>query len=163
MIRKISAFILLLACVFSVTSCAILPVYDGDDLIAILKDNGYEIDEIYENVQEGITGYIHGFNAETGDEIYYIYCENIRSGKSVYDYVNSKQKARIAELKMEIEKIEYALYKAEDVSAAEKGDYYEQYILKTEELEDVQNFTCGHAMNVVWYGTKSAVKIIRKG
>ena len=74
-----------------------------------------------------------------------------------------KQKAKIAELKMEIEKIEYALYKSEGVSAAEKGDYYEQYILKTEELKKVQNFTCGHVMNVVWYGTKPAIGIIRQG
>ena len=161
--KKIIALLMLLICAFSVTSCAVLPAYNSSDLVTILINSGYVVDDIDEKVQEGITGYIHGFNAETGDELYYIYCENVKSAKSVYDYVNSKQKAKIAELKMEIEKIEYALYKSEGVSAAEKGDYYEQYILKTEELKKVQNFTCGHVMNVVWYGTKPAIGIIRQG
>ena len=162
--RKIVALFMLLVCVFSVSSCAVVPAYDSNELIDILESNGYKVEkDVTEKVQEGIAGYIYATNEESGDELYYIYCDNIRSAKSIYDYVNSKQKAKIAELKMEIEKIEYALYKAEDVSAAEKGDYYEQYVLKTEELEKVQNFTCGHGLNVVWYGTKSAVMTIRKG
>lgn len=161
--KRIVTFILSLICVFSISSCAVIPAYDSTDLVEILVDEGYEVENIDEKVYEGITGYIHGANESTGDEIYYIYCENIRSAKSVYDYVNSQQKARIAELKMEIEKIDYALNKSEGISAAEKGDYYEQYVIKTEELEEVQSFTCGHALNVVWYGTKSAVMTIRKG
>ena len=162
--RKIVALFMLLVCVFSVSSCAVVPAYDSGELIEILENAGYKVEkDVTEEVQEGIVGYVYATNEETEDELYYIYCKNIKSARSIYNYVNSKQKAKIAELKMEIEKIEYALYKSEGVSAAEKGDYYEQYVLNSEELEKVQKLTCGHGLNVVWYGTKSAVMTIRKG
>ena len=113
-------------------------------------------------MQEGIVGYIYGHNEETDDEIYYIYCENFFSARSVYNYVDSKQKARKAEIKMEIEKVEYALYKSEGISAAEKGDYYEKYVELTEELAEVEAYSCGYSGNVVWYGTKQAVSDIKQ-
>lgn len=161
--KKIIALILLLSCAFSMASCSLVPVHDSEDLVLILEECGYKVTDVDEEVQEGIVGYIYGYNSETKDEIYYIYCENIMSAKRIYDYASSKQKAKIAELKMEIEKIEYALYKSEGISAAEKGDYYEKYVEKTEELEEVENYSYGHGFNVVWYGTKQAVADIKKG
>ena len=160
--KRIIAFLLLVACAFSMASCALVPVYDSKDLISILEDAGYRITDVDEEVQEGIVGYIYGYNEETKDEIYYIYCDNIMSAKRIYDYASSKQKAKIAEIKMDIEMIEFALYKSEGISAAEKGNYYEKYVKKTEALEEVENYTCGHGLNVVWYGTKKAVSDIKK-
>ena len=163
--KKIVALVLILASVLAISSChkKILPAYNSDKLITILEAHGYEImeDVEEEQVKEGVTGYIYAVNLETGDEIYYIYCENVSSTNSLYDYIDSKQKAKISELKMEIDKIEYALYKAEDVSAAEKGDYYEQFILKSEALEEAKKYGCGRGLNVVWYGTKQAIKDIK--
>ncbi len=161
--KKIVALIMLLICVFSVSSCAVVPAYNSPDLKGILEENGYEFkDEDFEN-EDGVTGCIYAVKESTGDELYYIYFDNFRSAKTMYNYINNKKKAEIAELKMEIERLEYSLYKAEGVTAAEKGDYYEQYIIKTEELESVQNYTVGRGFNVVWYGTNQAILDIRKG
>ena len=154
---------MLLVCIFSISSCAVVPAYHALDLIAILEAREYEITDVNHEVQEGITGYIYGSREDSNDEIYYIYCKNLRSAKSVYDYVNSRHKARIAELKMEIDKIEYVLHKSEGVSAAEKGDYYERLVINSEELEKIQSYSCGHGFNVVWYGTKQAIMDLRLG
>ena len=161
--KRIVALLLLVACVFSLASCAVLPIYNSTDVIYILKNAGYTITDVDESVQEGIIGYIYGNNSETGDEIYYIYCENLKSANSIYEYISSKQKAKIAEIKMKIDTVEYALYKSEGISAAEKGDYYRQYVELTEALEEIENYTCGRGFNLVWYGTKKAVSDIKKG
>ena len=160
--KQFVACLLLIACALSLTSCFLIPMYDSPELIEILESKGYEITDVDEEVQEGIVGYIYGHNEETDDEIYYIYCENFFSARSVYNYVDSKQKARKAEIKMEIEKVEYALYKSEGISAAEKGDYYEKYVELTEELAEVEAYSCGYSGNVVWYGTKQAVSDIKQ-
>ena len=161
--KKIISLLMIFVLVFSMASCALVPAYDSDVLVDILENNGYATNDVDEEVQEGITGYIYAYKEETGDEIYYIYCENVNTARTVYSYINSKRTAKINEIKMEIEKIEYALYKSEGVSAAEKGNYYEQLVLRTEELEEVQNYSCGHGLNIVWYGTKQAIRDIRKG
>lgn len=161
--KKIIAMLLLVACAFSTVSCAIVPAYDSTDLLAILDAKGYSITDVNEEVQEGIVGYIYAVNPETGDEIYYVYCEDFETSRSIYNYISSNHRAKVAEIKMEIEKIEYALYKAEGVTAAEKGDYYERYVEKTEELAEVEKYVCARAINVVWYGTKQAVADIKKG
>ncbi len=160
---KIIALLLILVSAFSIMSCAIVPMYDSVDLIVMLKAAGYELTDVNEEVQEGIVGYVYGVREETDDEIFYIYCENSKSAKSIYNYINSRQKAKVAELKMQIEKVEYALYKSEGISAAEKGDYYERFVELSEDLEEVENYSCGHGFNVVWYGTQQAVLDIRMG
>ena len=161
--KKIIAMLLLVACAFSTVSCAIVPAYNSDELLAILEDKGYSVTDVDVETNEGVVGYIYAVKAETGDEIYYIYCEDFASSRSLYNYIDSLQRAKIAEIKMEIEKIEYALYKAEGVTAAEKGDYYERYVMKTEELAEVERYVCARAVNVVWYGTKQAVADIKNG
>lgn len=160
--KKLVALILLLSCVFSFASCSMLPIYNSPELTRILRDKGYEITDVDEEVQEGIVGYIYGYNEETDDEIYYIYCENFKSAKSIYDYISSKQKAKVAEIKMEIDKVEYALYKSEGMSASELGDYYERYIELSEELKEAEKYTSGRGFNLVWYGTKQAIADIQK-
>ena len=159
--KRIIALILMLSCVLTVASCAVVPLYDSSDLVVILKENGYTVKETFKNVREGVVGYVYAHRIRTGDELYYIYCEDFASANSIYDYVNSKQKTHIAEIKMEIDQIEYALYKTEGLSAEEKGRYYQRLIEKQEELEEVKNYTCGRGLNVVWYGTKQAVLDIK--
>ena len=63
---------------------------------------------------------------------------------------------------MNIERIEKIL-NSENVTPAEKGDYYEEYVIYKEELQEVQRYDCGKGFNVVWYGTKQAILDIRKG
>ena len=64
---------------------------------------------------------------------------------------------------MKIEEVEYMLYKAEGVTAAEKGDYYEEFVKLDEELKEVEKYGCGRGFNVVWYGTKQAIMDLRLG
>jgi hypothetical protein len=161
--KRIVALFLLLACVFSVSSCALVPAYNSDQIQKILVDDGYTLKDVDFENDDGVVGYIYASKESTGDELYYIYFDNFRSAKTMYDYINSKKKAKVAELKMEIERLEYSLFKAEGVTAAEKGDYYEQYINKTEELEAIEKYDTGRGFNVVWYGTKQAISDIRKG
>lgn len=161
--NKIVALILFVSCLFSLTSCSLYPIYNSSELINILKKNDYEIEDVDEEVQEGIIGYIYGSKESTGDEIYYIYCEDISSARSIYNYMKSTHKAKIADIKMQIDKVEFALYKSDGISAAEKGDYYERYIELTEELEEIEKYTYGHGLNLVWYGTKQAVADIKNG
>ena len=161
--KRIVSLLLITACVLSLASCAIIPAYDGTELVGILYDHGYEITDVDETVEEGVVGYIHGKKAETGDEIYYIYCENYSVTKSLYNYIDIKQKARIAELKYNIERVEYALYDSKDVTAEQKGDYYELYVNLTEELRAAESYKCGRGINIVWYGTKQAVSDVKKG
>lgn len=162
--KKLLVLLLIFSLTMSLVSCAIFPVYDAIKLISILKSHGYEIlENIDSEVQDGMTGYIHAYNSDTKDEIYYMYFKNFNSANSMYNYINNKQKSKISELKMKINKLENLLYKSEGISAAEKGDYYEQYILNKEALEEAENYECGHGVNVVWYGTKKAVRDIRKG
>lgn len=161
--KKLLALVVLLTCVFSITSCAVFPAYHGDDLTAILEDLGYEVEEVTGITEEGISGCIYAKNPETGDELYYIYCEDFSSARSIRRYVNSQKKAKIAEIKMKMKKIEYKLYKDENVTAAEKGVYYEKYVLLKEELKEVRNYGCGRAVNVVWYGTNQAILDLRLG
>ena len=152
---------MIFACIFSLSSCAIVPVYDSIELAPMLEEAGYKVDIVMEEVQEGISGYVHAENRSTGDELYYIYCDNMTAARSVYVYIKSKNQARAAELQLEIDKIEHALYKSEGISAKEKGEYYEKLVERTEELEEVQNYKYGHALNIVWYGTKQAVSDIK--
>lgn len=161
--KRIVSLLLLLICVFNISSCAIVPVYNSPELKMILNAQGYTVEDVDLKNDDGVIGYVYASKRDTGDKLYYIYFDNMTSAKSMFDYINNKQKAKISELKMHIEKLEYALYKADDVTAAEKGDYYEQYILLTEELEKVKNYTVGRGFNVVWYGTKQAIADLRKG
>lgn len=164
MAKRLISLFLLLAIALSVTSCAIVPVYDGLELEAIWTKNGYTYKRNDpSSMNEGILGYYYAYNPSADDEIYYIFCDDIFSTHSIYDYIDSSRKAKIAALKMEIDQIEYALYKAEDVSPSEKGRYYEKYVIKTEELAKIQNYDCGRGLNVVWYGTKQAIADLRKG
>ena len=160
--KKITALILLFVCIFSISSCKkIVPAYNAEELETVLENQGYEIvKDVEEVVKEGVTGYLYAVNQETDDEIYYIYCEDASSARSLYNYIKSKQEAKIAELKMEIDRINFAL-DAEEVSAAEKGDYYERLILRSEELEEVENYGIGRGVNIVWFGTKQAIKDIK--
>lgn len=148
---------------FNLSSCIFVPAYDATDLIEILEANGYKITDVEEDTHEGVVGYIYGYRSETGDEIYYLYCKDFASANSIHDYLSSKQKADIAEIKMKIERVEYMLYKAEGVSAAEKGDYYEEYVELKEELAGIERYGCGRGFNVVWYGTDNAILDIKLG
>ena len=161
--KKLICIALIVACLLSLSSCIFVPAYHYEDLEVILEEKEYEISDLDENLREGVVRAIHAVNYDTGDEIYYIYCEKFGSAKSIYDYINSKQKAEIAEIKMKIEEVEYMLYKAEGVSAAEKGDYYEEYVKLDEELKAVEKYGCGRGFNVVWYGTKQAIMDLRLG
>ena len=136
-------------------------MYDGNELYARLIECGYEVEEIESTAQEGMLGYYYAERRDTGDSIYYMYFEDTKAAKAMYDYVKSSYKAEVAELELEIEKVEYALYKSEDVSAAKKGKYYEKYVELTEELEELKNITHGQSFNIVWYGTKQAVDDIK--
>ena len=161
--KKLIALLLLVTCSFCITSCAVVPAYDASELIPILDRKGYDVEMINEVSEEGISVYLYANNPETGEKLFYIYCEDIRSAQSIYRYINSQRKAKIAEIKMEIEKVEYSLYKGENSTAAQKGDYYEKYLLLKEQLDEVQNYGCGRGLNVVWYGTKQAIMDIRLG
>lgn len=161
--KKLISIVLLLACILSLSSCILVPAYHYNDLEAILKEKEYALSNIDNNSHEGVNRIVHGVNYDTNDEIYYIYCEKFGSAKSIYDYIDSKQKAEIAELKMKIEEVEYMLYKAEGVTAAEKGDYYEEFVKLDEELKEVEKYGCGRGFNVVWYGTKQAIMDLRLG
>ncbi|MBQ7390004.1 MAG: hypothetical protein IJW02_02710 [Clostridia bacterium] len=161
--KRIIAIILLLTVVLSITSCIFVPAYHANTLIDILEDNNYVITDVNDTEYDGVVGYIYGERAETEDEVYYIYCEDFASAHSIYDYINSQMKADIAELKMEIERIEYLLYKAEGVSAEEKGKSYEKYVELKEELEEIERYGCGRGFNVVWYGTDKAIMDLRLG
>ena len=155
--KRTVALILLIASIFSLASCSPLVAYNLDDVLFILEWGGYTVENVDIESEEGIVGYIYGEKSDTEDEIYFIYCDDFDSARTLYKYVKNKHKARISELEMEIEKIEFALYKSEGVSAAEKGKYYESYILKTEELERCKDYEYGRYHNVVWYGTESAI------
>ena len=163
MMKKLIALVFIISVILSLASCAVVPAYNASKLIPILKSNGYELTEVNSEVQDGVVGYFYAYNPDTKDELYYIYCKNFHSANSMYNYINSKQKAKVAELKMEIDRLENLLYKSEGISAAEKGDYYEEYILKTEELDKAKKYDCGYGVNIVWYGTKQAIRDIRKG
>ena len=149
--NRIIAFILLVSCLFALTSCSVLPVYNSPELVAVLERYNYEITDVDEEVQEGIVGYVYGFKESTGDEIYYIYCEDVSSARSVYNYIKTTQKAKIAAIKMEIDKVEYALYKSEGVSASEKGDYYERYVELTEQEKKYTVWSKSKGVQVVGY------------
>ena len=161
--KKIIALILLLACALSMASCAAIQVYDSIDLLVVLQNYGYETKDVEETLEEGIAGYIYGYNSETEDEIYYIYCDTLEMAKKVYDYISTAKAAEKAELEFEIAKIEYALYSSENVNAEEKGQYYENYVKRGEELKKLEDYKCGYKLNVVWYGTKQAIADIKKG
>lgn len=161
--KRTIALLLLVVTVFTISSCAIVPAYNYSDLEIILVDKGYTLSDKEGNAREGITGYVYGSRIETGDEIYYIYCESFGSAQSIYSYINNQRKAKISEIKMEIERVEYALNKSEGVSAAEKGDYYEEYVNLQEKLDEAERYSCGRGFNVVWYGTKQAITDIRLG
>lgn len=160
--KKIISLLLLFACALGMASCSLVSAYDSSELISVLENKGYEITDVDQTLQEGIVGHIYASKADTGDELYYVYCSDVDTATSLYEYVKAAHKVRMAELNLEIEKIEYALNKAEGLSVAEKGDYYEKYVVKTEELELVSSYTYGRAVNIVWYGTKDAIKDIRK-
>ena len=159
--KKIVALILILTCVFSIASCNRIPAHDSDSLEEILTSCGYAFVYEHSDAREGMTGYYYAEKAETGDYLYYIYCKNIESANSIYEYEKSKNKAKIAELELEIDKVENVLYKSEGVSAEEKGKYYQKYVELSEALEVVKNYKCGRYMNVVWHGTKQAISDIK--
>lgn len=160
--KKVLSLLLLLVCIFNLASCAVFPLYEPVDLKVVLIRHKYNIKHIVLDKQEGIIGYVHGTKKSSGDEIYYIYCENITAAKAVYGYVKTKHEAKVSALKLEIEKIEYALYATDGNTASQQGRYYEQYIEKREELKKIENYDYGHVMNVVCYGTKQAYKDIIK-
>ncbi len=160
--KKILSIILILTCLFSLSSCAVVPAYDSDELEKILESNGYDHTINWQVDHEGVVGYVYGFKEKTGDEIYYIYCEGFSSANSIFRYLKSKRNAEISELKMEIEEIEFVL-NSDDVSATDKGKCYAEYVILKEQLEEVQGYNCGRGYNVVWYGTKQALIDIRLG
>lgn len=160
--KKILSIILVLICLVNLSSCFLIPAYDNNELVKILNANGYEYSTNWESDHNGVIGYIHGSKEETDDEIYYIYCEGFSSANTIYNYLKSKQNADVSELKMEIESIELVL-DSDDVSPADKGRYYEEYVILKDQLEDVQRFGCGRGLNIVWYGTKQAILDIRLG
>ena len=161
--KKLISIVLIMTCFLFSTSCSLVPAYDYDDVEDILEEKRYEISDIDDGSYEGMNGFIHGVKENTEDEIYYAYFKDISSAKAFYNYVNNKQKAKISELKMEIEKIDYLLHKAEGVTAAEKGKHYEKYVELSEVLDEIERYTCGRALNVVWYGTKQAIMDLRLG
>ena len=44
--KKILSMILVLACLFSLSSCSLISAYDSEELIGILEKKGYEIKDI---------------------------------------------------------------------------------------------------------------------
>lgn len=162
--KKILSILLVFAFLFSLSSCVLVPSYSGNELLKILESRGYEytVELDLETDHQGVIGYVYGFKEETGDEIYYIYCEGFSSANAIFRYLKSKRNAEISELKMKIEKVQFML-DSDDVSAADKGKYYEEYVILKEQLEEVQGYNCGRGYNVVWYGTKQALIDIRLG
>ena len=158
--KKVVSLLLLLVCIFNLASCAVFPLYEPVDLKVVLILHKYDIKHINLDKEKGIIGYVHGTKKSSGDEIYYIYCENVTAAKAVYEYVKTQHKAKVSGLKLEIEKLEYALYKTEGNTASQQGRYYEQYVEKQEELAKIENYHYGHVVNVVCYGTKQAYKDI---
>ena len=158
--KKIISLILALVCLMSLSSCAIVPVYDSVDLIKILENNGYEIEDVNEPDHKGVVGYIYAHKVD--DELYYIYCKDFATTKAIYKYIKSDLDIKIADLKAQIKEAEWKLEHS-DASATEKGVYYAEHILLKEELAEVQNYGCGRGINVVWYGTKQAIKDIKSG
>ena len=160
--RKTFKLLLIVVLLLSLTSCAVIPAYDYDKIVVILENRGYTVKHIAMSGEKGIVGYYYATKEDTGDELYYIYCDKIKYAESLYEYIDSQRTAKIAELKMNIERIEKIL-NSENVTPAEKGDYYEEYVIYKEELQEVQRYDCGKGFNVVWYGTKQAILDIRKG
>lgn len=158
--KKILSIILIVACLFSLSSCAIIPAYDGDDLKRILRRNGYEIEEKYDVDHQGVAGYIYARNGS--EMLYYIYCNDYFTTKTIYKGTCSELDVWVSELQIEIKEMEAKL-NSPDISASEKGKCYERYLILKDELERAQNFGCGHGINVVWFGTKQAIKDIRFG
>ena len=158
--KKIVSLILFFVCLFSLSSCAIIPAYDGVDLERILINNGYEIEDVNDTEHTGVAGYIYAHKAD--DELYYIYCKDFATTKAIYKYIKGNLDIKASDLTTQIKDIELKL-EYSDASASEKGKYYEEYILLTEELAEVQNYGCGHGLNVVWFGTRQAIKDIRFG
>ena len=156
--KKIISLILALVCLMSLSSCAIVPVYDSVDLIKILENNGYEIEDVNEPDHKGVVGYIYAHKAD--DELYYIYCKDFATTKAIYKYIKGNLDIKASDLTTQIKDIELKL-EYSGASASDKGKYYEEYILLTEELAEVQNYGCGHGLNVVWFGTKQAINDIR--
>ena len=156
--KKIISLILALVCLMSLSSCAIVPVYDSVDLIKILENNGYEIEDVNEPDHKGVVGYIYAHKAD--DELYYIYCKDFATTKAIYKYIKGNIDIKTSDLKTQIKEVELKL-EYSGASASDKGKYYEEYILLTEELAEVQNYGCGHGLNVVWFGTKQAINDIR--
>ena len=158
--KKILSIILIVVCLFSLSSCAIIPAYDGDELKRILETNGYEIEEGYDVDHQGVEGYIYAHKAD--DELYYIYCKDFATTRAIHKYIKGDLDIKIADLKIQIKEVEWKL-EYSDASAVEKGVYYSEYILLKEELAEVQKYGYGRGINVVWYGTKQAIKDIRFG
>ena len=168
--KKIVSLILLFVCLFSLSSCAIIPAYDGVDLERILINNGYEIEDVNDTEHTGVAGYITEHTGVAGyiyasngdEELYYIYCKDFATTKAIYKYIKGNIDIKTSDLKTQIKEVELKL-EYSGASASDKGKYYEEYILLTEELAEVQNYGCGHGLNVVWFGTKQAIKDIRFG
>lgn len=155
--KKIICLFLLVCCVFNLSSCSFYIVHDDYGVVKKeLKNCGYVVEDKEAPYGEGLISYLYASH-ESGDEIYVIYCFSRRVARSVHKYAMKMQAAKKSELQMEIKALEYSLYMAEDVNSQMKGEYYEEYLNKKEELKKHKEYGCGRYMNLVWYGTKQSV------
>ena len=158
--KKIIALILILTCLFSLSSCAVVPAYNYVDLVIILEKQGYETSYEGHSEYEGIDGYLYAYNSETGDELYYVYCNSFSMSNTIYEYIKSSREMDISSLKMEFIQNVYAILFGY-TTAAEKGDDFENIVHIVWNYVEIQEYGYGHVANVVWFGTKQAIKDIR--
>ncbi len=134
------------------------PEYSQREVVDTLTRRGYVVDEVAENEYKGVMGYLHATDSDADNEVYIIYCANPKIARTIYVYIKRMHKADIAKLKMNMERIDYAINRAEDLESEAKGKYYAQYVEMEEELESYKKYRYGHYSNVVWYGTKQAIE-----
>ena len=128
--------VLLLGCVFALASCGAKPNADPEKAEAALKDAGYEVHAM---IKDGV-----GFISATKLDV------DLEEIKSEEDYMKALEDAEVV----------YIVYLAEDADEEAINEAYEE--LK-EELEDAKeevdiDLEIGKSGNVLWYGTKKAIK-----
>ena len=158
--KKIISLILILACLFSLSACAVVPAYNYGDLVRILEKKGYETSYKGYGDYAGIDGYLYAYNSKTGDELFYIYCNSLSMASTIYKYIKSDRDIEISYLKMEFMQGVYEILFS-NTTASEKGDRFEDVVHAVWDYVEVKEYTCGHALNVVWIGTRQAVRDIR--
>ena len=158
--KRIIAFVMVLACIFALTSCMGSAIkYDHQVAKSKLEKCGYTIKDYEPDYETGVVGYIHAENSD-GEEIYLMYFSNVTIARSAYKYVKKMHAANMAELQLEMKMLDYSINENGDIDTDAKGEYYKDYLEVEKELDMYKQYECGIYSNLVWYGTKKAIEDI---